>query len=368
MNFNKLSLEEKFGQMILLGLDVYDINEEIIKIIQEYKIGGVILYKKNYTSLESMTEFIYKLNKINEKNKIPLFIAIDQENGRVNRLPKEIVAIHNALAQSNTNDMNLINSVNEITSYILKKVGINMNFAPVLDIVRSNKNKVIGNRSYGNNYNDVVKYAIPFMKQLQKDGIISVVKHFPGHGLTINDSHFILPKIKNLEMLEKEDLKVFEEAIKNGADAIMCGHLLLKGYGITPASLNKKIINDFLLKKTNYKGILMTDDLRMKSLKILGNIRKNVKNSILAGNNIVMIKFKKGDKKKLYEKLLKDVKNYDIDPKLINDSAKKIIKLKIDYKIGNNIDNNKVNISINNLNKKIKNINGYIEKNQKYNI
>ena len=360
MNFNKLSLEEKFGQMILIGLDIYDINDEIIELIQKYKIGGVVLYKKNYTSIETMIEVVNKLKKINEINKIPLFISIDQENGRVNRFPKDIARISSAAKQAKTKNMKVINAVNELTTYLLSAVGINMNFAPDLDIVRSDKNKAIGNRSYGTNIEDVIKYGLPFMKQMQKNNIISVVKHFPGHGATNKDSHFVIPKIKDIKALENEDIKVFENAIKEGADAIMVGHLILKGYGLKPATINKKIIDDYITKKYKYKGLLVTDDLRMNTLRYIYGLKRSIQKSIEAGHNVLMIKYKKGDASKLYKKLLEMVKFCEIDPELINESAKKIVTIKKKYKLTNEPINSKLNIEL--INNKIKKINSVIDK------
>jgi len=359
MNFNKLSLEEKFGQMIMLGLDVYEINDEIIEIIKKYKIGGVVLYKKNYTSLETMIEVINKLKKVNEKNKIPLFIAIEQENGRVNRFPKDITRIYSALKQAKTKNMKIINATNELTTYLLKSVGVNMNFAPVLDIVRNDKNKVLGNRSYGKTKEQVINYAIPFMKKMQENNIISVIKHFPGHGATNRDSHLVIPKIKDVINLEKEDIKVFEEALKNGADSIMIGHLKLKGYGRKPASLNKKIINKLLIEKYKYNGLIITDDLRMNTLKYIYGVKRSIKKSIDAGNNIFMIKYKKGDKE-LYKDLIKMVKYIEIDPELINNSAKKIVAMKKKYKISDELIDTKIDINL--INNKIKKINNAIDK------
>jgi len=358
MNFNKMSLEEKFCQMILLGLDVYDINEEIIELIQKFKIGGVVLYKKNYTSLETMIEVINKLKKLNEKNNIPLFIAIDQENGRVNRLPKDIMRIYSALKQAKTENLKIIDTINKLTTYILSSVGVNMNFAPVLDIVRNDKNKAIGNRSYGKNVDEVVKYAIPFMKEMQNNNIIPVVKHFPGHGATNRDSHFLLPKIKDINLIEKEDVKPFEIAIKDNADAVMIGHLVLKGYGFKPASMNEKIIQGLLVKKYQYKGLIVTDDLRMRALS--GSVKNRIKNSIEAGNNVILIKYKKGDIRRIYKKLVDMVNNCEIDPILVNDSAKKIVAIKKKYKITGELLNPKLEVEL--INKKIKSINSAIEK------
>lgn len=360
MKFNKLELSEKFGQMILLGLDVYEINDEIIDIIKTYKIGGIVLYKKNYTSIESMKDVINKLKKINSVNKIPLFISIDQENGRVNRLPKEIHRIYSANKQARSKDLNIINDCNELTSYLLRSVGVNMNFAPTLDIVRNKKNKVIGNRSYGSALEDVMEYGIPYMKTLQKYNIVSVVKHFPGHGATNKDSHFMLPKIQNIQRLELEDIKVFEAAIKNQVDAIMVEHLLVKDYGFTPVSLNKKFIDKYLRNKLNFKGVIVTDDLRMSSLKNVYGLKRSVKKSIDAGCNMLIIKYKKGDFKRLYKKLFDMVKYCEIDPELINLSSKKVLSLKDKYNITDELINSTIDIK--RINKKIDELNNMIDK------
>jgi len=265
--------------------------------------------------------------------------------------------MYNAFKLANTKDLNIINEVNVLTTYLLKSVGVNMNFAPVLDIYRNENNKAIGNRSYGKNIDDIINYGLLFMKEMQKNNIVSVVKHFPGHGITSTDSHFVLPKIKNIELLEKEDLQVFYKSIENGADAIMVGHLKLEGYGKDAASINKEIIDKYLISK-NYNGLIVTDDLRMKSLSLLEKIENNVKKSIEAGNNLILIKYQKGDFK-LYDKLLKMVKNGMINQDCINNSADKIIYYKEKYKMSNELIIN--NLDIEKINKKIIELNEYID-------
>lgn len=360
MNFNKMTFEEKFGQMLMLGLDIYEINDEVIKLIEQYKIGGVVLYKKNYTSLETMIDVINKLKKINHGNSIPLFIAIDQENGRVNRFPKDINRIYSAYKQAKSENMKLVNSVNELTSYLLKSVGVNMNFAPVLDITRDHKKKVIGNRSYGKNKEDVIKYGMPFMKCLQENNIISVIKHFPGHGITNKDSHISFHKINDIDELNKNDLIPFEYAIKNNADAIMIGHIKIKGYGLMPATLNKKIINEMLIDKYSYKGLIVTDDIRMGLFNHIYGIKKSVIKAVNSGNDIIMVKYKRGDILRIYKDLYKMVRNYEIDIERINNSAKKIVNMKKKYKINDSEINCKLEIDL--INKRIKKINELIDR------
>ena len=125
-----MNIKDKFMQMIMIGMDIDKFNDEVIKLIRDYKIGGVVLYKKNYNSIDEMQKLINKLKDIN-KNNTPLFIAIDQENGRVNRIPNEIERIYSVGKQASTKNDDIIHKCNKITSNILRDVGVNMNLAPV---------------------------------------------------------------------------------------------------------------------------------------------------------------------------------------------------------------------------------------------
>lgn len=349
-----MEIKEKFGQILMLGLNIYDLNDNIINIIKKYKIGGVVLYKKNYSDLKTMIKFINKLKEINENNH-PLFIAIDQENGRVNRLPSEILRMPSAKKLAKSKNIEIVNECNEIMTHILSSVGINMNLAPVLDIIRDNNNKVIGNRSYGDNYNDVIKYGLPLAKTLKEAGIIPVIKHFPGHGITKGDSHIVIPKIKDIEEMEKNDLKVFEEAIQNDIDAIMVGHLRIKGYGLKPATMNKKIIDKYL---HFYNGLIVTDDIKMNIIKYVFGLKRIIKNCIESNMNIIVIKYEKNDEK-TFDKIIKMIENNKIDNELIEKSYEKIINIKNKYKLNNNtittkLDLEKINNRISSINNLVK--------------
>ncbi|MDD4188184.1 MAG: glycoside hydrolase family 3 N-terminal domain-containing protein [Bacilli bacterium] len=353
---NKLSLKEKLGQMILLGLNTKIINDEIKSLIKDYHIGGVVLYRQNYSTLEEMVSFINELKEINKDNKLPLFISIDQENGRVNRLPNDINRLYNVKRLADTKDMSLVNEWNKITAEILSSVGVNMNFAPVLDIYRNTKNQAIGNRSYGNTKEAVMKYAFPLMKELQKNNVIPVIKHFPGQGLAKIDSHTLIPYIQNTKELFNEDMVVFKEAFNEGADVVLVGHVRVKSFGFRPASLNIKFINKFFIDEIKYKGLIVTDDLKMNYLKF--NVLNNIRTGIDAGNHLIMIKYKKGDLNNVYKKLYADVASGKVRHENIENSAYKIIKIKEKYLLTNqpikyNFNKEEVNNRINKLNNDI---------------
>lgn len=268
INIEELSLEEKIGQMLIIGMDTNYITDRIKNMIQKYKIGGIILYRKNFKSYDSMVKLINELKELNKNNKIPMFIAIDQEGGRVNRMPKELKNLPAANKVANKKDIELVKNTAQITAKMLYESGFNMNFAPVMDIKRFSENHVVGDRAFGENKDDVSKYAIEYMKQLQQNNIISVIKHFPGHGATKKDSHFSLPIInKKISELQNDDMIPFKNAIDEGADAILIGHLVIKNVtGIYPASLSRKFIYKYLRKGYRYNKVIVTDDLKMRQL------------------------------------------------------------------------------------------------------
>ena len=221
----KLSLKEKIGQMLIVGLESNK-KEEIEKLIKKLNVGGVVIYRKNYQNYKEMINFVNLIKETNQENKVPIIISVDQEGGRVNRMPDEILNLKSATKIAKAKNVNTVKMSGNIIGQMLNETGISMDYAPILDIKRFGEGQAIGDRCYGENKEDVEKYAIEVMKQLQENHVIPVVKHFPGHGLTKKDSHFRIPKIEEkIEVLEKEDMHPFEVAIENGADAIMVGHL-----------------------------------------------------------------------------------------------------------------------------------------------
>ena len=354
MEINKLTIEEKVGQMIIIGMDTNYITDRIKTMITKYKIGGIILYRKNFNTYKDMLKLIKELKHLNKQNPIPLFIAIDQEGGRVNRMPKEILNLPSANKIAKEGNIELIEKSAEITGELLKNSGYNLNFAPVLDIKRFSDNHAIGDRCYGDNKDDVVKYGIPVMKQLQKQGIIPVIKHFPGHGATKEDSHYFLPIINKLE---EEDIYPFEQAIKEGAEAILVGHFLIKNItGAYPTSLSRKFITRYIRKKYKYNGVVMTDDLKMKAIKFIYGTDLAVKKAFESGSDIVIFRFNKDEEKKVIDHIIKLVRKNKIKENRINKSVKRILRLKEKYNIS---DHQKIDgINVEKINKQISEIRG----------
>ncbi len=334
-NIHELTLEEKIGQMIIIGLNTETAVKNLEEIIGKYKVGGVLLYKKNYhQNYEQMIELVNKIKTLNQKNKIPMFIAIDQEGGRVNRTPKEfknLPAANKLVKKSEEED--LVKRAGEITGEILHKLGINMDFAPVLDIKRFDDNHAIGDRAYSEKVEEVSKYGIEYMQALQKNGVISVAKHFPGHGATKTDSHFHLPKIEEkMENLEKEDMQPFKKAIEHKVDGILMGHLKIsKVTGKLPVSMSKRFITKYVRKKYRYNGLVITDDMRMKGVRIRYGKNNAVKKAFLACNDMIIFKY--DNDVGVIDKIIKLAKEDKLKMKRINKSVMRILKVKEQYEL-----------------------------------
>lgn len=349
-NLNELSKEEKIGQMIMVGMDTNYITDRIRTLIQKYKVGGIILYRKNFATYKDLIKLINELKSLNQYNKIPLTIAIDQEGGRVNRLPKEFHNLPSANLIAQQENVELIREAASIIAQILSSSGFNMNFAPVLDLKHFQDKHAIGDRAYSDDVNIVSEYGIIVMEELQKRNVISVIKHFPGHGATNKDSHFTLPVIKkSYEELEKEDMIPFEVAIKNGADAMLVGHLKIPQITKTnPASLSKKFIGTYIRKKYKYNKLLITDDLKMRAIRLFYGEVQAVKKAFEAGNDIIVFRYKKDKEKRAIHNLLN---LYDKNIGRVNRSVIRILKEKEKY----NINDNKIipSIDINQINDRI---------------
>ena len=356
MDIKELSLQEKIGQMIIIGMDTNYITDRIKDMILKYKIGGIILYRKNFNTYQDMLKLIKNLKDLNRKNKIPLFIAIDQEGGRVNRMPREIKNLPSANQIAITGGEELVKAAANITGQILRKSGFNLNFSPVLDIKRFENNHAIGDRSFGSDKEEVAKFGITAMKELQKNKVVSAIKHFPGHGATKQDSHNFLPVInEKIEKLQKEDMYPFEQAIKNGADVVLVGHLLIKNItGIYPASLSRKFIAKYLRMKYRYNGVIITDDLKMKAIKVLYGTKLSVRKAFEAGNDIIVFRYNNKKEVEVIEQIISLVNKGKIKENRINKSVKRIIDLKNKYEI---LDTEEIQgIEIEKVNKEIETI------------
>ena len=353
MNINELSLEEKIGQMFMFGVNSKNI-DCLYELIKNNKIGGVILYRNNYSTYEEMLDVIKKLKEANKDNKIPLFISIDQEGGRVNRMPKELNNIKNIYDLSSLNDVKIIKKSASITGKRLYESGVNMDFAPVLDIYNNSNSNVLDRRCFSSDVDVVSEYGTIYIKELNKNKVISVVKHFPGHGASSKDSHVFVPYISNSNEILNKHIIPFEHAINNECDAIMVGHMVIKKMtsGL-PASISKNFITKYLREKYNYDGLIITDDIRMMAVSMFYRF-VSLKSAFTSGSDIILFKYRNNDVK-VINKVINMVNNNVIDIDEVNKSVERILRIKNKYCITDDIDYNgcnvdKINLEIDKIN------------------
>lgn len=328
IRINEMTLDEKIGQMILSGFNGTDFNDELDTLINDLKVGGVILFSRNIEDSKQLK----KLNlDIEEANKnIPLFISIDEEGGRVNRLAKNIKRFESAKSIGDKGDIKYAYENGKEIGKTLKEHKINMNFAPVLDIYSNSKNTVIGDRAFGDNEKIVETMGIATMQGLKDEDVIPVIKHFPGHGDTEVDSHIGLPVVeKSTDQLYDFEFVPFKKAIESGADAVMVSHILMKQIDDkNPATLSYNLITKILRNDMKFSNIIITDDMCMKAITNRLSVEEASIKSIQAGSDIILIGSDISKTKSVIEKIKLAVERNEISEKRIDESVYRILKLK----------------------------------------
>ncbi|MFZ5967727.1 MAG: beta-N-acetylhexosaminidase [Bacillota bacterium] len=331
----QMSLEEKIGQMVIVGLDGYTINEQTKAMIDTYHVGGFILYQDNIEDKNQLLELMNSLKAYNSKNKIPLFLSVDEEGGRVTRMPKELKNLPTAKVIGKADQEALAFQVGQALAEKIKIFGFNMNFAPVLDINNNPKNPVIGDRSFGTEPEVVKRLGISMMQGMQGEGVISVIKHFPGHGDTSVDSHVGLPRVdKNIEELRSFELIPFAEAVKNGADGVMVAHILFPQVDPQyPSSLSKRVVTDILRKELAFNGVIMTDDMTMGAIAENYGIGEAAVMAADAGNDIVLVGHSYEREIEVLNALKAAVESGKLREGKIDESVYRILLLKEKYRV-----------------------------------
>lgn len=329
-NINEYTIEEKVAQMLMFAFHGTEYSDSLNKLITELKIGGIIYFSRNITSLKQTKE----LNQMMQKNsETPLFIAIDQEGGIVQRVIEGMTIFPGQMAvcASNMSNYDLCYSVGED----LRNIGFNMDFAPVADCNNNPRNPVINSRAFSDNPITCGKYTISGSQGFQDAKIISCAKHFPGHGDTSVDSHLSLPIVnKEIDKLEKCEFVPFKMAIDSGIVGIMASHILYKEIDDKfPATLSKKVITDLLKNKLGFKGLIVTDSLTMGA--IYNNYTKNEVVRLAANAGIDLLVFcgkaDLNEQIEIYNAFVEEVKIGNIPIERINESFEKIMKLKEKY-------------------------------------
>ena len=333
-----MSLSEKIGQMIMIDYrNVHEMTSELENILTTYNPGGFILFKGNVpTHDEKQKNYIQTqkfLSDIKNATDIKGMIAVDQEGGRVQRLD-ERVGFDNYPPMSEigaTKNPQLAFDLGVTMGRELKKIGVDMDMAPILDIFSNPKNTAIGDRAFGTTSDVVKQMAFSYADGLKKENIIPVGKHFPGHGGTLKDSHIDLPFIdKTKEELKALELLPFIEAVHQKLPGLMIGHIAVPKIDENniPASISKVMISDLLNQELGYEGLIMPDSLKMKALTKYFTNEDVYLRCVNAGNDFILMP---QDIKEAYEVIYRKVNEGEISEERIDSSVYKILSTKFDY-------------------------------------
>ncbi|MDR0394888.1 MAG: serine hydrolase [Tannerella sp.] len=284
--FDSMTEDERIGQLFMVVAEPVSETRNItrlIKLVNEQKIGGILFQKGNPESQVTVT------NRLRKEARIPLLIALDGEWGLSMRLSHTTRFPKNMMIGA-ISDLSLIEQYGEEVGRQCREMGIHVNFAPDMDVNSNAANPVIGIRSFGEDPEDVARKALAYARGLENAGIISVAKHFPGHGDTNQDSHHLLPTIPHdRERLERVELYPFERYIKSGFSGIMTAHLNIPALGTKgrPASFSREVVTELLRDQLGFRGLCFTDGLAMKGA-VAGKKESIAVEALKAGNDVLV--------------------------------------------------------------------------------
>jgi beta-N-acetylhexosaminidase len=321
------TLEEKVGQLLMIGFHGKSQSKKDAAHLRRINPGGIIFYGRNFSSAVDITSDIAKIKKILKDQKVPLFFAIDQEGGIVHRIEEENYNPPSAPAIGATDSAALAKAVGQSTGYALRELGINFNLAPVLDIPSDIRSSLNPGRSFSDNPERVARLGIAYINGLREAGVLATAKHFPGIGRAEEDSHKVLPRIVWKGQQERDsDLFPFQQASNWGVDAIMVGHVIAEpGDGKNPASLSPFWMNNILREKFGFQGLVLIDNIEMKSVQEFMDAGNGAVQSFLAGADIILVSHEKNTQEEVYTALLKAAQKGDIPLKRINESLRRIL-------------------------------------------
>ncbi|MGG1517129.1 beta-N-acetylhexosaminidase [Paenibacillus oryzisoli] len=299
----EMTLREKIGQMLLCGFEGTASTDRVKELIQEHHVGGVIYFARNVETTEQVAALSNEVQQLAAASDTwPLWVSIDQEGGMVARITEGVALMPGQMALAagalgeQEGDQELNHEAAYASAYIsgreLRALGINLNFAPVLDVNNNSQNPVIGVRSFGESAELVADFGVRAVQGYQDANVVATAKHFPGHGDTSVDSHLDLPTIAHDQArIRSLELVPFVKAIEHGVDAIMSSHIYFPAFEPEkrPATLSKAVLTGLLREELGYDGVIMTDCMEMNAIAVhYGTVAASVM-AIEAGADLVLI-------------------------------------------------------------------------------
>lgn len=334
MDDTVLPLDDAIGQCVMVGFHGTQPSRHIVELIERERVGGVILFARNITDARQVAEMTAALQAVARAagHLAPLLIAIDQENGLVERLGPAAIPLPGNMALGAVDDEDATERVAEMTGRGLRAQGINLNLAPVADVNNNPANPAIGVRSFGDDPEAVGRHVAAAVRGYRRAGVASTLKHFPGHGDTTTDSHIGLPVIlHDVARLRAVELIPFQRCIAAGAPVVMTAHLALPALTDSPAqpaTIAPEVVTGLLREELGFGGLIMTDCLEMAGLaKTIGTVRGTV-DALRAGHDLALISHSHRQQLAALRAVRAAIHDGTLDAERIAASARRVLRLK----------------------------------------
>ena len=343
-----MTTEQKVSQLLVAGIEGTQLGQDAVQAVQDYQVGGVILFGRNVESAGQLAELTNGLKDLNG-DYTPLFLCVDQEGGRVDRMPPEVERTPSAWSVGQTLDTEGVGAAyGALLAEECAAFGFNMDFAPSLDIWSNPDNTVIGDRAFGNDWEWTAFFGMSAVESMEEQGgVIPVVKHFPGHGDTSVDSHVALPVVdKSLEELWQSELVPFNMTLNQedyfgaqagpSAPAVMVAHILLSQVDPDyPASLSHRVVTGLLREEMGFDGVVCTDDLTMGAVSNTYGMGEAAVLAVEAGCDLLLVCHGADNLTAARDALLEAADSGRLSPERLDESVKRILSLKGEYGLTN---------------------------------
>jgi beta-N-acetylhexosaminidase len=328
----RMSDEEKLAQLMVTGFAGTSITPEVEDLVGRWRVGALALFSRNVKSPDQVRKLTKSIRALVPKGAPPPFLAIDQEGGSVVRLKQGATVLPSAMALGASRSRTLAYLVGRALGSDLRALGLSMNFAPVLDVNSNPQNPVIGIRSIGEKPELVAELGRWFIRGQDEAGILSVAKHFPGHGDTQLDSHYAMPSLPHdLERLRKVELFPFKYAFSHGLAAVMTAHIALSKVSESPdmpATLSKRVLTEILRKELGFTGLVITDGLEMRGIVEGEGIGRAAVKALNAGADMVMVLWSQRDREDVFTALRVAYLDGSLDKGHVQASLRRILRTK----------------------------------------
>ena len=330
MSLRQLSLTERVGQLFMVGFEGREVSSDLADWLSTYSWGGVIIFGRNVDSPAQLLRLIQDLQSLAQRRyQRPLLVAVDQEGGRVSRLKVPFTPFPSAATLGHTGSERLVYDVGHAMARELRAVGINMDMAPVLDVLTNPGNTVIGDRAFGSHAGAVARLGTAFIQGMRAAGVLTVGKHFPGHGDTVLDSHVALPVCeRTATQLHACELLPFRAAIAAGIEAIMTAHVIYPTWDAQhPATLSPTILTEILREAMGFTGVIVTDDLGMAAVAETLPWQEIPLRALGAGADLLLICHDRGRQEGAYTRVLDAARSGELPEVVLNQAVARVQRL-----------------------------------------